>query len=441
MTMLTLLVLGAGQGVTLGEVRGYVPPRLKPPAMPRDRDNGWPLLLKAAGRSNPRPASFYGEDDAAPAPYVRTVSTILSKWRKKPEPADLRSAKRALASYESQIRFLKAALARPTWASPRQADQVRPTLGPAIADFAANMGMKELAKALALRARVHAFEGKGSMAVADVALARRMGSRLSEGNTHLVNALVGSAIEAIADDAALQISGYPKIGPVDVAALRKIVAVEPNPRRVANTLRVEFDTYSLPTIAAVPSDPEGLAKAQLIPSAWVTAVHGLPLFDRRETVRLLAEPFLSVGIKDHPSEPKKPPFLELKPGQRLTASETEHLRRWIRANPNFVGRELSGAFGSIPQSFEESMRNAEAGRRLTLSGIAVREALLRTKKMPASLELLFGKGKVPLDPFGHGPLRYDAKTRRIWSVGKDGKDDGGQGKPNGAKPDKVVVVP
>lgn len=445
-----LLLLLASQGATLGEVRAMVPPELRPPAMPSAAQNGWPLLLKASG-SKPKPASFEPEDIAPPPPYSRTVSDVLAKWRKAPNAADLPQAMRALSQYQPRLRYLKEALAKPVWASPRRGDSVRPTLTPAIADFVADAGMKELAKALALRAHIYAFNGDGALAVADVAMGRQLGSRLAGGGVPGIEFLVGVAIEAIADDTALQISGYPKILPADLAALRKIVEAKPDRDRLANVIRVEFDASMVALAAGVPTDTAGLIEAGLVPKAWSTAGN-LKVFDRKDTVRLLAMPFIAaIRNRERPwhsrvsTEPmtaaKKPPFFDLKKGHRLTAAETQHLKRWIRANPNPIGRQFASIMTSTADAFGEADRKSEARRRLTLTGIAVRQAFLKTKKMPASLEAVFWKGKVPGDPFGSGPIRYDAKSRRLWSVGADGRDDGGKGRPNAAKPDMVVLVP
>jgi hypothetical protein len=71
-------------------------------------------------------------------------------------------------------------------------------------------------------------------------------------------------------------------------------------------------------------------------------------------------------------------------------------------------------------------RETDALRRLTHLGIALRLHALRQGHYPQDLTTL----KLPADelgdPWGKGPLRWDAATRRLWSVGRDGTDDGGK---------------
>lgn len=66
-------------------------------------------------------------------------------------------------------------------------------------------------------------------------------------------------------------------------------------------------------------------------------------------------------------------------------------------------------------------------------------------RMPASLnELVPGYWKeVPVDPADEKPLRYDAATRKLWSVGINGSDDGGAGAliPEGGPDDWAVPIP
>ena len=62
--------------------------------------------------------------------------------------------------------------------------------------------------------------------------------------------------------------------------------------------------------------------------------------------------------------------------------------------------------------------------------IAVEHFRLDTGKLPERLDELVPKymEKVPIDPFDGKPLRYKRleKGYTIYSIGEDGKDDGGQ---------------
>lgn len=431
MVLASLVCLTLQQGTTLGNVRAMVPPDLRPPAMPTAAQNGWQLMVKASGRSSPRP----------PLQDTRSVSDFLSKWRKeKPDRKDIPAALRAVKPFDLRISQLQAALARPVWASPRRPNPDHPSLEPADVDFPADAGMKELAKVLCLRAWVHALQGKGSFAVADIALARQMGSRLAAGNSEFIHYLVGVAIEAIADDAALRIACTEGMSDQNLTALQRVVAARPEVDRLANTLRVEFDTRVLVLAAALPDDPK-----KLVPTSWVPALAGQRIFDRKDTVNRLAFPFLAaLGNRSRPwskqvdvealtrRESPKPPVGE----GPLNPSQVRQLKQWLSRHPNLIGRQLAEITASYAQKAEETERKALSRQRLTVTAIALHRRKLKTGRRPVSLGALS-----IADPFGNGPILYNATAGRLWSVGPDGKNDGGKGKPNGIKPDMVIMLP
>lgn len=73
---------------------------------------------------------------------------------------------------------------------------------------------------------------------------------------------------------------------------------------------------------------------------------------------------------------------------------------------------------------------AELLRELNTVGLAARRVYLRTGRLPGSLDELVTMGlldRVPTDPFSGKPIRMMAKADDIiiYSVGKDGRDDGG----------------
>ena len=73
-----------------------------------------------------------------------------------------------------------------------------------------------------------------------------------------------------------------------------------------------------------------------------------------------------------------------------------------------------------------------ARRRAAYAGIAVERFRIRNGKLPQSLQELVPEflPKVPDDPYNGGPLRYviEEKGYVVYSVGRDGKDDGGKGR-------------
>ena len=48
-------------------------------------------------------------------------------------------------------------------------------------------------------------------------------------------------------------------------------------------------------------------------------------------------------------------------------------------------------------------------------------------------------GQMPLDPYSGAPFRYDPKRKIVWSVGQDGRDDGGKDAPGSSATGKDMV--
>jgi hypothetical protein len=80
---------------------------------------------------------------------------------------------------------------------------------------------------------------------------------------------------------------------------------------------------------------------------------------------------------------------------------------------------------------------SEAHVRLACTAIAIEQFRSANKKLPASLEDLAPKylGAIPLDPFTGQPLRFKQLPRGyvVYSLDKDGRDDGGKEKPANRK--------
>ncbi len=78
--------------------------------------------------------------------------------------------------------------------------------------------------------------------------------------------------------------------------------------------------------------------------------------------------------------------------------------------------------------------NAAAHRGITLTALAIlRYRLANEQRWPGSLAELVPNylPEVPVDAYDGNPLRYHAESGKLWSIGKDGVDDGGLGKPLG----------
>jgi len=106
-------------------------------------------------------------------------------------------------------------------------------------------------------------------------------------------------------------------------------------------------------------------------------------------------------------------------------------------------RQLAPA---LARGFEEGAME-QAKVRVVLAGLAVRHARTDGKPFPAGLDELVPTylERVPLDPWTGNPLCYrgDDASCVIYSVSRDGKDDGGKGSLHGyfKDPDIVIRIP
>jgi len=103
-------------------------------------------------------------------------------------------------------------------------------------------------------------------------------------------------------------------------------------------------------------------------------------------------------------------------------------RRILLEDPDPMGEMVAEMQTSLCAKLIELEYANQAHLRLARAAIAVALVRLRDGKLPDSLAAIVAPGllsDVPLDPFDGAPLRYDAAKGRLWSVGSDMKDDGG----------------
>lgn len=451
----------------MGAMRALVPPDLRLPDMPAETDNGWTLAIAASegryGLSNldrltKDLSSLMAKDFASkekPKPAGPDLSKLLSEWPKEPTAEHIAQAEEALKPYAGRIRFLEAAVARPVWAMPRYADGYRPRIDEFREDFSGLSGFRALAKMLTLRANVHLAKNQPDAAVADVALIRRTGVRLAGGYGGVLPHLVGSAVASIATAAALKVAYHPSAGEFQVAALKRLWQEEPVPSNLPNALRHEFDFEMLRTVAATNTD---VVEMPVASAAFRREIKRQNLFDRPATVDYASKYLrLALGNRDRQwaqrlkvepnseNEPPVPPgFGEPQEGKRLTKRQETIILDYLRKNPNPVGRQLADISAGTYDTLEESERRQDAINRMAITAFALRLAALRDGKLPPAMDALVASGllpAIPSDPFAKGSIRYDPARRVLWSVGIDGKDDGGKGRSFTMTPDVVIALP
>ena len=119
-----------------------------------------------------------------------------------------------------------------------------------------------------------------------------------------------------------------------------------------------------------------------------------------------------------------------------SAEEWMKRERSTLAEPPRLHRFLSDQLAPSTEGFNKRMVTFETVRRLTFTAIALHRHRLKHGKFPASLGALVPEflTEVPRDFMDGQPLRYQLQSDgqfRLWSVGEDFKDDGGDPTPVG----------
>lgn len=438
----------------MGAVRAWVPADLALPKMPPASENGWALALRSMGTpavKNPIPdiliqmGPTIDRDpfDHKPPPRVGRpripdVAMVLHRLPDKPDPFQIREAKWAIEPYEARLRLLEKAVSYPVWAAPSLPDGHRPVPGE---DFEPTLaGGRNLSVALLLRAYIKLDAGKTDAAVADVVLLRRAANRLLAGRGSYGMRVRGEGWAPLADHAAVRLALSGKLSAKQIAVLQGEVANAPGPEGAVNSIRQTFDRDTLHRIAAAHIY---LGKGEY--SDWFgQQMDGVPLLDRKATVGLASARFrkaienrtrpwsrhLKIGSKHDPLEDDEAFPL---PDGSFSRREEQRYVDYLRAHPNALGEHLVEVSSSFLDLIESGARDTDARQRVTLAALALLRAEKEEGRMPgtlASLVVTRRLAEVPQDPYSNEFLRYDAFRRTVWSVGRDGKDNGGKGASN-----------
>lgn len=104
-----------------------------------------------------------------------------------------------------------------------------------------------------------------------------------------------------------------------------------------------------------------------------------------------------------------------------------------KIDPNRIGKRMVAESFSHLIVFTDKTQSIVAGWRCLRVALGVRVFELKNGRLPLGLEELVPSvlAEVPEDPVDGLPLRWNASTGRIYSVGKDGADNGGDFKVRG----------
>jgi hypothetical protein len=117
-----------------------------------------------------------------------------------------------------------------------------------------------------------------------------------------------------------------------------------------------------------------------------------------------------------------------------TWGTNEYQRVWQRDDYGSVKYLLSGQLAPALEKASAKAARMEAQRELVVAAIAIERFRLRHGKPPPTLSAVVPEfvSKPALDPMDGQPARYRARedgTFLLYSVGEDGKDDGGDPMP------------
>ncbi len=364
-----------------------------PQAVVAYRGTGLPFVAFDIALPRPSPA-----EDATPA--IRSALKALPKGKAK---AALASAMRdfgsgsdpVVADYARSLALIASAVDRPRVDFRREWD-----LGPNVL-FPEYAGMKDLARAATVRAVHEAQRGDDVKALRDLGLAQRIGLWAGEEPT-IISALNRIAIETIALDGAELCLAAAKGRPERIARYVAWLRVAPPKSDLGKALRGEawmgvasgrnLDHFRTdhPDVRLLRHDglPDGTMQRAMmarILQAWTEAA------DATDRFRL--------------------PPIEL--GKRFDAVGAKYETK--RGMSQTLVAILFPSVGTMSRAFV----NLDAKRAVALGFAEAMDVQARTGRWPSTMS--------PIDPFTGKPLRLrsDEKGFRVWSVGRDGLDDGG----------------
>jgi hypothetical protein len=300
---------------------------------------------------------------------------------------------------------------------------------------------------LAQIAEARARDGNAEEAGELLALAARLFNRLDAASQTL-----GAHVMASSERRRFEIEvgrSLPRYGEIELgklaAELHGEMADDPALRRV---FRNEFQTYLLPVL----SDPGAYFRREypnedpdrLLSSLVWTGKEDAP--GNYEAVPSAQEADRVVGgmlenlRRPWAKQDPRPSTYHFALGKRVpppTSPGKTGLRQWwarlsdrveMRRVPNSIGAILVHRLTLSPNPIVAESFFDRTRREGFRAKIALRRYQLRHHRRAPSLQALVDEGflnSLPSDFFGNGPLHYDASRGVLWSVGTNGRDDGG----------------
>lgn len=368
-------------------------------------DAALPASLKVVDKPDPAGEARY----AKLAALVRGIDEreLGRSLGTRTSPPDRAARSRVLAKESATIDAVARLLAKGTLRYPERE---------IITSFMDSAKLKSFAKLLAAATADAAERGDRRACARYAVLGLRYGHALLEGGGVMIDGLVAVAAEAIATRAAYEAE---MDGGLDAAGRRAVLAELPVQKgplpELGATVRRDFQAMFMPVL---------LDSKKLVPETSTgersegpshAAMAGT--FDPVETAKL-GGAIYGAAIKDA----SRPIAEQTHEASRLSGAASVGLPQAAekggtlglayRLRMNMGRNTIGRAFASNSAIFDGL---ASIGARRAADRNLLRATILLRSGRPADLP----------DPYGKGKLRIDRKRRIVWSVGEDGKDDGG----------------
>ena len=327
---------------------------------------------------------------------------------------------------------------------------------------------REIGKIKFLNAKRLVKQGNFDTAATELVQLHRFGSMIANGEGVLIDRLVGLAIMRMSFSGMKWLAGQKH---VPLWILQSLIAsldinVDTRPG-LAQTMRIEFTTYSLRQLSTLSEEDDietyldkvffgALEKQSRDLILKLLAKHPRP-FEWAAMVKLSSDSLVeflkglqrpwpeAISELEAKADKLRQEVGKLEPlldfmahalGEKplsLSDRELRLERKRLKSVKDPLGKtgELSVIRGYLMCSRAEAGYQSERNALAILLG--ARLYALRHQKLPSTLQTLVDENIIPaapIDPFSGKPLHYDHERSIVWSVGKNGVDDGGDGDPN-----------
>jgi hypothetical protein len=387
-------------------------------------------------------------EEAQKAPWKRDDSPLLADW---------------LDKYDKQLNQMVAASRRTRYYSPlvtsdddEMSSMLISVVLPAIGQF------RDVARALVARAMLRVGEGKVEEAWNDLIACHRLGRLAGQGHT-LIDGLVGVAVDTLAWQGVVALAHHGKPTPEQVKKFRRALDELPPPPNMVDRVDVGERFMCLDCVCALAhgsgrflqvirgvGDPQSDATAKLqagLANAVVDWDEVLKMmnkcYDRIVTAGRIPDSRLRQEALERFNEDMEKLAAKLKPGilgAPLLALGGEQGKKMI--SRQIGGVLLALLMPALNMALEVEYRDVTQER---MEDLALALAAYRSRhgSYPDSLSaaLAFPVDKLPVDAFTGAPFQYkrDGENYTLYSVGPNGKDEGGRGRDADVSGDDVTI--